>query len=158
VVAAILAGDQVTGVTIMEVVRALDAGPMVAKVEEPISPRDTSANLEPRLAEKGARLLVETLDPWAAGRLKPEPQDDALATYAPMVRKADAQIDWKRPAPEIWRAVRAFNDWPVAHTTFKGEELRVWEAWPLEGGDGPPAKCLVCSGCPPRPAPPARRP
>lgn len=136
VAAAILSRDTVTGVTIMEMVRALDAGPMVAKVEEPISPHDTTGSLEQRLAEKGARLLVEVLDPWAEGHITPEPQDEALATYAPMLRRADAFIDWSRPADEIWRRVRAFNPWPVAYTFHAGSELRIWEAWPVEGDSG----------------------
>ncbi len=135
VVAAILAGDEVTGVTIMEVVRALDAGPMVAKVSEAISPHDTAATLEPRLARR-ARVCLSSRWTLGAGTLTPQPQDEALSTYAPMVRKADAVIDWTRPAAEIWRRVRAYNDWPVAFTTFRGEELRIWEAWPVAGGRG----------------------
>jgi len=133
VVAAILAGDDLTGVTIMEMVRALDAGPVVAQSEEPVSPHDNTGMLEERLARKGARLLVEVLDDWAEHRIQPQPQDDAQATYAPMVRRADALIDWSRPAVQIWREVRAFNPWPVAHTTYQGEDLRILEAWPLEG-------------------------
>jgi methionyl-tRNA formyltransferase len=133
VTAAILAGDEVTGVTIMEMVRALDAGPVVATAEEPISPHDTAGSLEARLAERGARLLVEVLDGWAERRIPVRPQDDEQATYAPMVRRHDALIDWTRPAEELWRAVRAYNPWPVAYTRLEGEDLRVWEAWPLSG-------------------------
>jgi methionyl-tRNA formyltransferase len=136
VAAAILAGDDKTGVTVMEVVRALDSGPMVAKVEEVISPHDTTGSLEARLAEKGARLLVEVLEDWAGGRVKAIPQDDAMSTYAPVVHRQDARIDWSLPAVEIWRRVRAYNPWPVAYTTHQGEELRVWQAWPLEGDSG----------------------
>jgi methionyl-tRNA formyltransferase len=136
VTAAILAGDDTTGVTIMEVVRALDAGPMVASVEEPISPHDTAGSLETRLAEKGSRLLVEVLDDWAAGRIEPEPQDETVSTYAAMVHRQDARIDWLLPAVEIWRRVRAYNPWPVAYTTHDGEELRILEAWPIEGDSG----------------------
>ncbi|HEY7268795.1 MAG TPA: methionyl-tRNA formyltransferase [Dehalococcoidia bacterium] len=132
VAAAILAGDAVTGVTIMEVVRALDAGPMVAKVETPIGPHDTTGSLEAKLSEAGASLLLEVLDPWAQRRLRPEPQDDEASSYAPMVRRADALIDWSLPAVEIWRRVRAFNPWPVAFTRFASEELRVLEALPVD--------------------------
>jgi methionyl-tRNA formyltransferase len=143
VVAAILAGDEVTGVTIMEMVRALDAGPVVAQAEEPISPHDNAGALEERLSRKGARLLVQVLEDWAAHRIQPRPQDDAQATYAPMVGRADALIDWSRPAIQIWREVRAFNPWPVAYTTCRGEDLRVWEAWPLAGdGGSEPGKVL----------------
>ena len=117
VAAAILAGDDVTGVTIMEVVRALDAGPMVATVEEPILPNDTTGSLEARLAKAGARRLLEVLNPWAEGSITTVPQDESLATYAPLLTRADALIDWWRPAVEIERRVRAFQPWPVAHTT-----------------------------------------
>jgi len=138
VAAAILAGDEGTGVTVMEVIRALDAGPMVARVEEAISPFDTTGTLEERLAEAGARLLVSVLEDWRAGRLASVPQDDSLATYAPMLTRGDAVIDWSRPAVDIWRQVRAYNPWPMAHTFWRGVELRIWEAWPLEGESGSP--------------------
>jgi methionyl-tRNA formyltransferase len=134
--AAILAGDELTGVTIMEVVRALDAGPIVARVAEPISAHDTAGSLEARLATAGARLLCETLTPWAEGRLTPEPQDETLATYAPMLKRRDALIDWSKPAIRLWREVRAYDPWPVAHTVVAGAELRIREAWPLEGDSG----------------------
>ena len=136
IVAAILAGDAVTGVTIMEVVRALDAGPMVAKVEVPIVESDTAGSLEARLAEAGAQKLIEVLEPWASGEITPEMQDESLATYAPMLKREDALIDWSRPAVEIWRQVRAFNPWPVAYTTWEGEQLRILEASPLDGNSG----------------------
>jgi methionyl-tRNA formyltransferase len=131
VAAAILAGDELTGVTIMQMVRALDAGPMLARVEMPISPHDTTGTLEPRLAEAGAKLLGETIDSWAAGELTGTPQDESLVTYAPQLTRADALLDWSLPAVELWRRVRAFNPWPVAHTRWHGEELRIHEAWPL---------------------------
>jgi methionyl-tRNA formyltransferase len=135
VAAAILAGDAETGVTIMEVVRALDAGPMVASVSEPITPRDTAGSLELRLATAGAGLLGETLDPWYERRVTPAAQDESLATYAPQIQRADARIDWSLPAGDIWRRVRAFNPWPVAHAVLGADELRVLEAWPLPAGD-----------------------
>jgi methionyl-tRNA formyltransferase len=136
VVAAILNGDEVTGVTIMEVVRALDAGPIVAMQEEPISPHDTAGSLEERLAVVGADLLMRVIDDWAEGRVEPRPQDDSKASYAPMLKRVDALIEWTRPASRLWREVRAYNPWPVAFTRWKGSELKVWEAWPLEGDTG----------------------
>ena len=136
IAAAIMAGDAVTGVTIMEVVRALDAGPMVAAVEEPISDHDTTGSLEPRLAAKGARLLLEVLEPWARGDLPAVPQDDALATYIPMLKREDARLDWSLPAVDLWRRVRAFDPWPIAYTTWQGADLRILEAWPLPGNSG----------------------
>jgi methionyl-tRNA formyltransferase len=120
----------------MEVVRALDAGPVVSMTELPISPFDTTGTLEPRLALAGARLLVEVLEPWADRRLVATPQDDALSTYAPMLKREDALLDWSRPAVELWRRVRAFNPWPVAYTTWQGAELRILDAWPLADDSG----------------------
>jgi len=150
VAAAILAGDEMTGVTLMEMVRALDAGPMVARVEMPISPHDTTGTLEPRLAMAAAALLVESLDAWASGELTATPQDESLVTYAPQLKRTDALLDWSLPAVELWRRVRAFNPWPVAHTHWRGEELRIHEAWPLNQESGElPGTVLPASPLPP---------
>ena len=150
VAAAIIAGDEATGVTIMQMVRALDAGPMLAHVEVPISPDDTTGTLEPRLAEAGAKLLMETIDGWASGELTATPQDESLVTYAPQLTRGDALIDWSLPAVDLWRRVRAFNPWPVAHTRWRGEELRIHEAWPLPRDSGEPLGTVL----PPTPLPP----
>lgn len=149
--AAILAGDRTTGVTIMEMVRALDAGPIVATIEVPIHASDTTGSLEARLAIAGARRLVEVLDGWASGAITPVPQDESMATYAPQLRREDALLDWSRPAHELWRAVRAYNPWPIAHTTYRGQELRILEAWPVEGlpsGKTSPGSVLPPLGLP----------
>jgi methionyl-tRNA formyltransferase len=143
VAAAILVGDEVAGVSVMEVVRALDAGPVVSQREEAVSAHDTTATLEERLAVIGAELLVETLRPWAERRLTATPQDEALATYAPQLSRAEARIDWALPAVDLWRRIRAFNPWPVAFTTWRGEELRVLEAWPLDGDSGSPPGAVL---------------
>ncbi len=149
IAAAILNGDEVTGVSLMQMVRGLDAGPVVAKVEVPISPHDTTGSLEARLAEAGATLLAQSLDGWASGKLTISPQDDSLVTYAPQLTRADALLDWSLSAIELWQAVRAFNPWPVAHTHWRGEELRIHEVWPVEyGGGAPPGTVL-----PPSPLP-----
>ena len=137
IAAAILAGDAVSGVTLMEVVRALDAGPAIARVEEPILDTDTTGTLEQRISLAGGRLIRESLLPWYEGSLPAVPQDESLVTYAPQLRREDARLDWSLPAVELWRRVRAFNPWPVAYTTWRGEELRVLEASPLPG-DGEP--------------------
>lgn len=136
VAAAILAGDEVTGVSLMEMVRALDAGPVVSRVEEPISLHDTTGTLEPRLASAGANLLGESFDAWTSGELVATPQDDSLATYAPQITRADALLDWSLPAVDLWRRVRAFNPWPVAYTSWRGEQLRILEAWPVTHDSG----------------------
>jgi len=149
IAAAILAGDQKTGVTVMEMVRALDAGPMLAHVEMPISPFDTTGSLEPRLAEAGARLLNESLDGWYEGRLTPTPQDESLVTYAPQLQREDARLDWSMPAEDLWRRVRAFNPWPVTYTTLRGSELRILESWPLPDSKGAEPGTVL----PPQPLP-----
>lgn len=134
IAASIIAGDASSGVTIMEVVRALDAGAMVSKVEEPISPFDTTGSLEARLAEAGAKLLASTISDWAERRLQPEEQDESLVTYAPQLKREDARLDWSLPAIDLWRQVRGYNPWPVAFTTLPGgDDLRVFEAWPVDG-------------------------
>jgi methionyl-tRNA formyltransferase len=117
----------------MEMVRGLDAGPMVARVKEPISDFDTTGSLEERLSRAGARLLIDVIEDWAAGRIRAEAQDEALVTYAPQLSREDARLDWSLSAVDLWRRVRAFQPWPVAHTEWRGQELRIHEAWPLEG-------------------------
>ncbi|HYM15002.1 MAG TPA: methionyl-tRNA formyltransferase [Dehalococcoidia bacterium] len=129
--AAILAGDAATGATIMWVRLALDAGPMLARAEVPISSDDTTATLTARIAEAGARLLVEVLPKWAAGDIEAEEQDEALVTYAPQIKKADALIDWERDTAEtVCRKVRAYNPWPVAYGLLDGQPLRLLECAP----------------------------
>ena len=150
IAAAILAGDTVTGVTIMEMVRSLDAGPMVARVEEWITPFDTTGSVEERLSHRGAALLAEVLEDWAAGRLVATPQDEGHLTYAPQIARTDALLDWTLPAVDLWRRVRAYQPWPVAFTRFRGQELRIHEAWPVDGGDtGEPGTVLPVRTLPP---------
>ena len=134
--AAILAGDDETGVTIMEVELALDSGPIVSQRAIPIEADDTSGTLTAKLAELGGELLVETLPPWERGEITPQRQDDSLSSYASPLTRADATIDWSLPAVDVWRRVRAYNPWPVATTTVDGESLRILEAWPIEGEAG----------------------
>jgi len=132
VAAAIIAGEEETGVTIMEVILALDAGPMVAQRSLPIDSHDTTGTLNERLAALGADLLIEVLPAWERGDLVARPQDEGLATYAPSLKREDAVIDWSMTATAVWRRVRAYDPWPVATTTVDGEPLRILEAWPIE--------------------------
>jgi len=144
--AAILAGDHVTGATIMQVELALDAGPMLGSVEVPIAPNDTTASLTPRVAEAGAALLLELLPRWSEGSLKAMPQDDALATYAPQIMKSDAMIDWTRKdAHSIACMVRAYDPWPIAYTYVDGEPLRIHEARALSSRGGSPPGTVAVS-------------
>ncbi len=138
VAAAILAGEEETGVTILEVILALDAGPMLARRGLPIVPEDTTGTLSEKLAQLGADLLLEVLPAWERGEITPQPQDESAASYAPSIRKEDAVIDWSLGAVEIWRRTRAYNPWPVATTTIAGERLRILEARPQEDEPGEP--------------------
>ena len=131
--AAILAGDARTGATIMRVVRALDAGPMLDRVEVEILPHDTAGTLLERVAESGAALLVDVLPRWVAGQIPARPQEESLATYAPQINRTDALIDWKTDSADfVCRKVRAYNPWPVAYSHLDGEPLRILESVAIE--------------------------
>lgn len=131
--AAILAGDQVTGSTIMGMDPGMDTGPILAQAALAIGPDDTGGSLTARLAQQGAELLAATLPRWLAGEITPQPQDASLATACRPLRKEQGQIDWTRPAGEIVRAVRAFNPWPAASATWQGQQLRLLRAAALPG-------------------------
>ena len=140
---ALLAGDRETGVTIMEVVPALDAGAMIRKGMLPISERDTAQTLHDSLAILGARLMVEAMDTLAdTGTLKAEPQDETQVTYAEKLQKSEAEIDWAHGAAAISRQVRAFNPFPVAQSTLRGEVCRIWMAT-AQPGRGRPGEVIA---------------
>lgn len=125
---AILAGDSVTGITIMQMDRGLDTGDMLLQLRSPIHPDDSARSLHDRLSALGAQALVQTLPALEGGTLWPRPQDEGQATYAAKLDKGAAVLDWDRPAAELERRVRAFDPWPVACTTAGDEPLRVWRA------------------------------
>ena len=125
---AIAAGDKESGVAIMQMEAGLDAGPVLWVERVPIAPDDTAASLHDRLARLGSAALRRALDGLWANRLKPVPQDPALATYARKLKKEEARFDWQLPAATLERLVRAFNPSPVAHTLFRDKGLRVWRA------------------------------
>jgi len=125
----LLAGDAETGVTIMEVVPALDAGAMILKGVLMIGARDTSQSLHDELAKIGADLMVVAMKQLAEkGSLPATPQDESLVTYAAKLQKSEASIDWSQSADLISRQVRAFNPFPVAHAMLGGEVCRIWMA------------------------------
>jgi methionyl-tRNA formyltransferase len=128
---AILAGDASTGITIMKMDAGLDTGPTLLVREVGIGPGENAGSLHDRLAALGARAVVEAVAAWTDGRISPVAQPTQGVTYAAKVRKEEALIDWRSPAVEIARQVRAFNPWPVAETRWRGRQLRVWEAAPL---------------------------
>jgi methionyl-tRNA formyltransferase len=117
---AVIAGEEVTGITIMRVVAALDAGPMLATATRRIDPDETSVEVERDLAEIGARILADVVDQLSRGPVVETPQEDALATYAPKLEKSESPIDWERPAHEIHNRVRGLQPWPMASTTIQG--------------------------------------
>jgi methionyl-tRNA formyltransferase len=125
---ALLAGDRVTGVTIMRMEAGLDTGPVLAVRAVDIEDGDTGGTLHDRLAGVGARLLCETLEALARGSVSETPQPAAGVTYAQKISKAEAEIDWHIDAAEVLRKVRAFNPAPVAQTRWGAEQLRIWEA------------------------------
>ena len=140
---AILAGDAETGICLMRMEAGLDTGPVYARASCPIPRGTTGGELHDRLATLGATALRETLPALLADALAPAPQDDARATYAPKLEKAEAELDWSRPAPELERRVLAFNPYPVAQTRLNGQTLRVWRAWAeAEATAAPPGTVL----------------
>jgi methionyl-tRNA formyltransferase len=120
---AVLAGDRETGVTIMRIVKELDAGAMFARVALPVGPDDTSEDVERELATRGGALLVEVVDRIAEGTAREEPQDDAQATHAPKIAREEGAIDWRRPARAIHDQVRGLTPWPRAWTHADGARL-----------------------------------
>lgn len=120
---AIIAGDHETGVTIMRVVKALDAGPMLATVRRPIDRDETSVSVERDLAHLGARLLMDTLERLAAGPVDEEPQEERRATYAPRLTKDEGLVDWTRSALEVHNLIRGLHPWPHAFTFHAGRRL-----------------------------------
>jgi methionyl-tRNA formyltransferase len=140
---AIVNGETVTGVTIMRIDAGLDTGPLLLKAETAIGGDETALELGRRLSVMGADLLVEALDALTAGRGVPQPQDNAQATYAPMLKKEDGRIDWNGSAVQIHNQVRGMQPWPGAHSSFRGAALHVWRARPTEAGAGHPPGTLV---------------
>lgn len=125
----LLAGDLETGVTIMEVVPALDAGAMVSKGAVAITDSDTTQTLHDELSQLGAELMVQAMATLeTTGSLASTPQDESLVTYAHKLEKSEAVIDWQKSAVEISRQVRAFNPFPVAQSMLKNEVCRIWMA------------------------------
>ncbi|OYT96292.1 MAG: methionyl-tRNA formyltransferase [Pseudomonas sp. PGPPP3] len=145
---AIQAGDGESGVTVMQMEAGLDTGPMLLKVSTPISADDTGGSLHDRLAELGPPAVLQAIDDLAAGSLSGEVQDDSLATYAHKLNKDEALLDWSRPAVELERLIRAFNPWPICHSSLNGAPLKVLAAQLVSEPDtcrGAPGEILAAS-------------
>jgi len=123
--AAILAGDEETGVTIMQMDVGLDTGAMLSKRAIRLNPTDTAGSVFQAVATLGADLLIETLPRWIAGEIQPQVQDDALATYAPMMKKEEGKLDFTQDVNALERRVRAFNPWPGSFMDFNGTILKI---------------------------------
>ena len=127
---AILAGDEQTGITLMQMDKGMDTGAIYVQEATPISADDTSATLHDRLAELGAQMLRSFLDDIVNGRLQAKAQDDELATYAPMIKIEAGQIEWQESAAAIDRLIRAMTPWPGAYTEWDGQYLKILAARP----------------------------
>lgn len=145
VAAAIVAGDEETGVTIMLMDEGLDSGAILSQVARAVSDLETTGSLTEALAREGADLLADTLPRWLAGEIEPRPQDDSQATVSRRLSKEDGRIDWTETATEIWRRVRAYNPWPGAHSSLDGAAMRFWRAWPLDTESGEPTGTVVAA-------------
>jgi methionyl-tRNA formyltransferase len=131
---AIMAGDRETGVTIMEMVKALDAGPIVAVDKVPIADSDTVGTLHDKLAECGARLLLRVLPDYLEGRITPIPQPEDGVTYADRISRADEYLDWTWSTEKLHNHIRGLSPWPGAATQWQGKDFKVWLAEPAQVG------------------------
>jgi len=131
--AAILQGDEITGVTIMLLDAGMDTGPILNQKEVPVSDEDTTGSLSLKLAQVGAQLLIETLLLWIEGRIKPRPQDESGASHSKMIKKEDGEIDWRLSTQELWRRVRAFDPWPGSFARWRDKRLKLVKVLPLYG-------------------------
>lgn len=123
---AIINGEKITGVTIMQMDKGLDTGDMLWKAEVPIAADETADSLHDKLAEAGARLIVEALAKIEAGEITPEKQNDAESCYAKMLNKAMGKIDWQMEAKKLDCLIRGLISWPGASTGFRGKTLKIW--------------------------------
>ena len=127
---AIANGESITGVTTMRIDAGLDTGDILQQTEEPIRPEDTTLTLSPRLAHRGAELMISTLAGLTNDTLRPQPQDNSRATLAPILKREDGLVDFSRTATDTWNRLRGFQPWPGAFTTFRGKTLHLHAAVP----------------------------
>lgn len=143
---AVMEGRKETGASIMVLTEGMDEGPVLARASTAIAADDTAGTVGERLADIGAELLTATLPPYVEGRMEPEPQDDASATYAPKITTEEARIDWWKPARQIHDHVRGTNPAPGAWTVLRDERLKVWGTKPLGGVRLAPGELSVSPG------------
>lgn len=133
---AIIDGEEKTGVTIMYMVKELDAGDILSQREIPIEETDNVGTLHDKLSIVGKELLLETIPPLIKGEITPIPQDDDLATYAPNIERGQEAIDWNKRGADIFNQVRGLNPWPVAYTTHEGKVYKIWACEKRAGKEG----------------------
>jgi len=129
---AIAHGENASGVTTMRIDAGLDTGDILLQKEIPIASQDTAVTLAPRMSAIGADLMVETLRGLQAGTVRAQPQDHAKATLAPILKKEDGRVDFQLTAQEILNRLRGFQPWPGAYTSFRGKNIHIWSAQPVE--------------------------
>lgn len=138
---AIINGDKEAGVTIMEMVKKMDAGDMIAKASTPITDEDNVGTMFEKLAVIGRDLLLKTLPDYIAGNIKPELQDESKATFSPNITSEEERIDWNKSAREVFNHIRGLYPWPVAHTLLDGKRFKIYEAR-LAEGQGQPGQII----------------
>ncbi|CBI12983.1 methionyl-tRNA formyltransferase [Streptococcus gallolyticus subsp. gallolyticus] len=134
---AIINGEEEAGVTIMEMVKKMDAGDMIAKASTPITDDDNVGTMFEKLAVIGRDLLLKTLPDYIAGNIKPEPQDESKATFSPNITPEQERIDWNKSARDVFNHIRGLYPWPVAHTLLDGKRFKIYEATLAEGHGKP---------------------
>lgn len=141
--AAVAAGEQETGVTIMQVDEGLDTGPIVLQRKTPIGPHETAPELFQRLAELGGALLLEALEGLERGELQPHPQDEERATWAPRLKRADGDLTWELPASVVYDRWRAYQPWPGVRAPVGEERVKLDALHPVsDAPSGPPGRLL----------------
>jgi len=141
--AAILNGDEQTGITIMLMDPGIDTGPIISQASIPISNEDTAGTLTSKLSELGANLLIDSLTGYLDGTLRPRPQDGSLATFAPMLKKESGLLDFKQSSVDLERKIRAFNPWPGTYSFWKEQILKIHRAHAIQSSLEPVGKRIV---------------
>lgn len=129
---AIIEGEKETGITIMYMVKELDAGDIITQVKVPINREDTTGTLHDKLSQAGSKLLINTLKLIKNSDINPVPQDTNLATFAPTLKRKDELIDWSLSSETVYNTIRGLNPWPIAYTYVNNEVFKIWWAEPVE--------------------------
>lgn len=138
---ALIQGDEEAGVTIMEMVKEMDAGDMISRRSIPITDDDNVGTLFEKLAIVGRDLLLDTLPAYLSGDIQPEAQDPSQVTFSPNIRPEEERLDWNKTNRQLFNQIRGMNPWPVAHTLWQGGRFKIYEA-ELADGDGQPGEIL----------------